>query len=521
MAKAPENPSPERHPVLTFLTPNQDLLFWEKVDMKIQRNRDAVYGQAHWDTVRYPHHELVFIKPLDSGGQWYQFYYAAKRENQDDYNYEIIAGEELIRTYVIPRDKYFARPENFATPVEDEFLYPVAGTASPDSVFEAYCFADDTLRRADDIIDSSFVIIQRRFVEPVTEEFVYNESLMRNVKVTKTVIPAKSFVSPEPVAGKTVEVKKGNFFHDIKIEQEIELVTLEGGAKETYPYSLPTLPATYNKQFPSKLDSIELVWAWALAENSESAHSYSEDYYFKFMITDARPGPYSATIYRYITNNPDALKASNPITHIPQPVSESIAVVGAWAVATPKGNSSSATAKEWNIPPTIHPEVTISTAGEASPPSTFFMTNSVEATPGFSTFAGLTVCTVDFDVKQAPFGLFEVSVVKIDITNLYSDVYSGGSGGVTIVTAPTNVTATAISPTQVNVSWDLVPGATKYLVYRSTNGVSYAYVAEIADPQDIHMDYGRTTGTTYYYRVRAAYLGFQSGYSNTASATTP
>lgn len=416
------NPSQEKFPVLSFLTPNEDLMFWEKVDLKMQRNRDFSYGQPHADTVRFPDHELVHVRPLDQGGQWFQFYYAAKREAQDNYNYQIRNGEELVRTYVIKRSLYYSNPVGYVDAVEGEFLYPPAGAASPDEVFPMYCFADDSLQRVDEILDSQYVVIQRRFIDPESIEYIYNETLERMVKVTKTIIPASDTAPPASSPGSTTEQRDGNYFHDVLINQEI---VLNDG--ESYPYELSSLPAVYNRRFPSKLEEVELIWAWAWADSTTAAQSYNQDYYFKFKITDARPGPYEAVVQRFITDDPSTIQTSYPITIVPQPVTESIGVTSAWFYASTQGNSTSATAKEWAIPSTIHEEITINMNGDpllpAGVPSTLesFWTKTLDVTPGATDFFSLTNATVDFQVKRMPLGLYEVSVITIDIDNLYTE----------------------------------------------------------------------------------------------------
>jgi len=91
-------------------------------------------------------------------------------------------------------------------------------------------------------------------------------------------------------------------------------------------------------------------------------------------------------------------------------------------------------------------------------------------------------------------------------------------------TDPTNLTATAIGTTQINLTWtgstDNV-GVSGYRVERC-QGAGCTGFAEVATPTGTsHPDSGLTPGTTYRYRVRAsdAVLNF-SGYSNIATATT-
>jgi fibronectin type 3 domain-containing protein len=111
---------------------------------------------------------------------------------------------------------------------------------------------------------------------------------------------------------------------------------------------------------------------------------------------------------------------------------------------------------------------------------------------------------------------------------------SGYSNTATIVTlaapdttppsAPTNLTATAISPSQINLGWTASTdnvGVTGYLVQRCT-GSGCSSFAQIAAPTATsYSDMGLTTSTSYSYRVRATdAAGNLSAYSNIAVATT-
>ena len=88
--------------------------------------------------------------------------------------------------------------------------------------------------------------------------------------------------------------------------------------------------------------------------------------------------------------------------------------------------------------------------------------------------------------------------------------------------APTYLTATAVSTSQVNLSWVDNSSAENYFkVLRSTNGTSFTVVAWVPTNGTTYSDTGRTPGTTYYYRVQAYENGGGlSPLSNTASATT-
>ena len=97
-----------------------------------------------------------------------------------------------------------------------------------------------------------------------------------------------------------------------------------------------------------------------------------------------------------------------------------------------------------------------------------------------------------------------------------ANVLEGGS--CTPPSAPTGLTATAASQTQINLSWSAVSGATEYRIYRSTtSGGPYTQVGTSTTTS--FSNTGLTCNTTYYYVVRA-FSGCESANSNQASATT-
>src|SRR6202035_3351991 len=92
-------------------------------------------------------------------------------------------------------------------------------------------------------------------------------------------------------------------------------------------------------------------------------------------------------------------------------------------------------------------------------------------------------------------------------------------------TAPTNLTATAASASQINLAWTASTdnvGVTGYMVERC-QGAACSNFAQIATPSGTTFnDTGLTASTSYSYRVRATdAAGNLSAYSNTASASTP
>jgi RHS repeat-associated protein len=104
---------------------------------------------------------------------------------------------------------------------------------------------------------------------------------------------------------------------------------------------------------------------------------------------------------------------------------------------------------------------------------------------------------------------------------------SGGSSGdssqaqaTTLAFPPTNVAATALSQTQINVTWTGAFGATSYVLFRGTqSGGPYAQVA--TPTGSTYQDTGLSPGTTYFYVLESMDAGGVSGNSSQAQATTP
>jgi fibronectin type 3 domain-containing protein len=87
--------------------------------------------------------------------------------------------------------------------------------------------------------------------------------------------------------------------------------------------------------------------------------------------------------------------------------------------------------------------------------------------------------------------------------------------------APTNLTATAVSSSRIDLSWeDNSNDETNFRIYRSTNGINFVFTYNLGANVSSFSDTGRIAGTTYYYQVQAVNSNGTSGFSNTANATT-
>src|SRR5262249_56575619 len=93
------------------------------------------------------------------------------------------------------------------------------------------------------------------------------------------------------------------------------------------------------------------------------------------------------------------------------------------------------------------------------------------------------------------------------------------------VTAPTSLTASAVSSSQINLTWtDNSNNETRFLIERSLDGVHWLQIATVGPNITTFSDTGLSPRTKYYYRVRAINTNSSpavySAYSNVASATT-
>jgi hypothetical protein len=142
-----------------------DVLFYVTVDRPANASDGTpdhpAYGTAY-GTAPFADHKLCFVKQVDPEGQFFQYYYAAERANQDNYNFEFsqadLGGNKydtVVRTYVDLRSDF----------VDTAVAYK-AGTAMPDAAaqFEdsVYILLTRQLKRiGDKELDSLFVVEQR------------------------------------------------------------------------------------------------------------------------------------------------------------------------------------------------------------------------------------------------------------------------------------------------------------------------------------------------------------------------
>jgi hypothetical protein len=113
---------------------------------------------------------------------------------------------------------------------------------------------------------------------------------------------------------------------------------------------------------------------------------------------------------------------------------------------------------------------------------------------------------------------------RVRAYNSQNSNYSNAASATTLPnppSAPTNLNASVISQTQINLSWtDNSSNETGFKIERSTDGTNYNQIDTVGANVNSYQNTGLTANTLYYYRVRAYNTGGDSGYSNVRSATT-
>lgn len=113
---------------------------------------------------------------------------------------------------------------------------------------------------------------------------------------------------------------------------------------------------------------------------------------------------------------------------------------------------------------------------------------------------------------------------RVKAVNSYgSSAYTSVASATTLVppAAPSALSATAASASQVNLAWtDNSGNETGFKIERSTDNLTFAQIATVGAGVKTYAVTGLTATTAYYFRVRAYNSAGDSAYSNTASAST-
>lgn len=118
---------------------------------------------------------------------------------------------------------------------------------------------------------------------------------------------------------------------------------------------------------------------------------------------------------------------------------------------------------------------------------------------------------------------YRVRAVNANGASAYSNVTSATTSGGSSSGAPSNLVATALSSTEVRLTWaDNSSDETSFVVRRSTDGTNYTDALSVGANVTAATDTGRTAGTRYYYLVGAVRPGTtEPALSNQATVVTP
>ena len=136
--------------------------------------------------------------------------------------------------------------------------------------------------------------------------------------------------------------------------------------------------------------------------------------------------------------------------------------------------------------------------------------------------ANYTFTTANAGVHAFTLTFGTAGTQSVTVKDTTSGITATQSGITVAPAAPTKLAASAVSSTQINLTWTGSSGATGYLIQQSLNGsTGWTQVGSTSGgTSTTFQQTGLSAGTTYYYRVLATLGGVDSPYSNVASATT-
>ncbi|EZH74616.1 hypothetical protein ATO12_12685 [Aquimarina atlantica] len=171
-------------------------------------------------------------------------------------------------------------------------------------------------------------------------------------------------------------------------------------------------------------------------------------------------------------------------------------------------------------------QIDISWLDNSNDESSFRIERSADGTSGWTLIANPTTNTTSYsDTGLTPNTAYyyRVRAENSGGNSAYSNTASATTlPDGTAPEAPSILSATAVSKSQINLSWaDNANNEDLFKVERSANGTSgWTSVGTTTADVTTYSDTGLTPNTTYYYRVRAENTTGNSAYSNMADATT-
>ncbi|MDB6023840.1 MAG: N-acetylmuramoyl-L-alanine amidase family 2 [Verrucomicrobiales bacterium] len=194
------------------------------------------------------------------------------------------------------------------------------------------------------------------------------------------------------------------------------------------------------------------------------------------------------------------------------------------------GYSNTANATTADVPPAA-PTALTATAASSSQVNLAWTQNSANET-GFKversgdnvTFAQIATTAVNV-VTYSNTGLAGNTTYyyRVRAYNLAGNsAYSNTASDITAPQAPTALTASAVSSSEIDIAWtDNSSSEVGFKIERSPDNVTFTQIATNAAAATTFASTGLAANTLYYFRVRSYNANGNSTYSNVASATTP
>jgi len=262
--------APYRQDRKIFPTPfSTDVLFSEIRDCN--RTEFPEYGTPHPNSVKWPHHKLIFIKPVDiERNEIFEFFYAADRENQDEYNFassfRSLAGARdfrvVLREYVIPRAEFDPLLPAFKDPMPDV----------PAGIFGGveYVFFDKQQKKIDQTeLDSLYVAEVRTYIEAaflneklsfsVEKALVTPEKFRATLPTTVTEEIVEGTATMPTLAAGQLSISENQINPDVKLIRTVSRSAIEGDVtlRGTRTYVEQTLANTEETYSDSLLTAEE------------------------------------------------------------------------------------------------------------------------------------------------------------------------------------------------------------------------------------------------------------------------
>ncbi|QBG46566.1 fibronectin type III domain-containing protein [Verrucomicrobia bacterium S94] len=145
---------------------------------------------------------------------------------------------------------------------------------------------------------------------------------------------------------------------------------------------------------------------------------------------------------------------------------------------------------------------------------------NVEVTTSNSLTGTLTTSLAEIEHaglwEASTYYLFLDGINRVGLTNMVKSIKVERLDPV--IAVPAGVSALGLDQ-EVSLSWNIMPGATNYYIYRTQTAGDYAGVTPIETTSESYLDQGLTNETTYYYSIVAAYHNGTSAMSAEVAVT--